>query len=112
MVKAESILKWNVEGSLLKKLKVIRAQILSKNSDAIAIEDKDLHVTLAGGPGWNKMNPRYNSLLPQLLNITLGIVTIQGFLFGVGKIIFGELLFGVSVICLAILSVTMLIKRI
>ena len=55
MVKAESILKWSVEGSLLKKLKVIRAQILSKNSDAVAIEDKDLHVTLAAGSGWNKI---------------------------------------------------------
>jgi len=55
MIKVESILKWTVEGSLLKKLKMIRAQILSKNPDAVAISDKDLHVTLASGPGWQKL---------------------------------------------------------
>ena len=55
MIKVESVLKWTVEGSLLKKLKMIRAQILSKNSDAVAIPDKDLHVILAGGSGWEKL---------------------------------------------------------
>ena len=55
MIKVESILKWTVEGSLLKKLKMIRAQILSKNPDAVAIPDKDLHVTLASGPSWQKL---------------------------------------------------------
>ncbi len=55
MIKVESILKWTVEGSLLKKLKMIRAQILSKNPDAVAISDKDLHVTLASGSGWQKL---------------------------------------------------------
>ena len=55
MIKVESILKWTVEGSLLKKLKMIRAQILSKNPDAVAIPDKDLHVTLASGSGWQKL---------------------------------------------------------
>ena len=54
MIKVESILKWTVEGSLLKKLKLIRSQVLNKNSDAVAIPDKDLHVTLAAGPGWKK----------------------------------------------------------
>ena len=34
---------------------MIRAQILSKNSDAVAIPDKDLHVILAGGSGWEKL---------------------------------------------------------
>ena len=51
MIKVESILKWKVEGSLLKKLKMVRAQILSKNSDAVAISDNDLHITLAAGTG-------------------------------------------------------------
>ena len=55
MIKVESILKWTVEGSLLKKLKMVRAQILSKNPDAVAIPDKDLHVTLASGPSWQKL---------------------------------------------------------
>ena len=55
MIKIESILKWTVEGSLLKKLKMVRAQILSKNPDAVAISDKDLHVTLASGKEWIKL---------------------------------------------------------
>ena len=58
MIKVESILKWTVEGSLLKKLKMVRAQILSKNPDAVAISDKDLHITLASGSGWQKLKSR------------------------------------------------------
>ena len=58
MIKVESILKWKVEGSLLKKLKMVRAQILSKNSDAVAISDNDLHITLAAGTGWQKLKSR------------------------------------------------------
>ena len=58
MIKVESILKWTVEGSLLKKLKMVRAQILSKNPDAVAISDKDLHITLASGSGWQKLRSR------------------------------------------------------
>jgi len=58
MIKVESILKWTVEGSLLKKLKMVRAQILSKNSDAVAISDNDLHITLAAGAGWQKLRSR------------------------------------------------------
>jgi len=58
MIKVESILKWKVEGSLLKKLKMVRAQILSKNPDAKAIPDKDLHITLAAGSGWQKLRSR------------------------------------------------------
>jgi len=58
VIKVESILKWKVEGSLLKKLKMVRAQILSKNSDAIAISDNDLHITLAAGAGWQKLRSR------------------------------------------------------
>jgi len=58
VIKVESILKWKVEGSLLKKLKMVRAQILSKNSDAVAISDNDLHITLAAGAGWQKLRSR------------------------------------------------------
>lgn len=64
------------------------------------------------GPGWKKVNPQYISILPQLLNIILGIIIIQGFLFGIGNIIFEKLLFGLLSICLAIISVIILLKRI
>ena len=50
MVKVESILKWKLEGPVLKKIKMMRAQILNKNEDAVAIPDSDLHITLASGP--------------------------------------------------------------
>ena len=55
MIKVESILKWKVEGPIMKKIKMIRSQILNKNSDAVALSDEDLHVTLASGPGWQKL---------------------------------------------------------
>lgn len=58
MIKVESILKWKVDGALLKKLKMVRAQILSKNPDAIAIPDTDLHITLASGSGWKTLRGR------------------------------------------------------
>ena len=47
-----------MEGPILKKLKMIRSQILSKNSDAVALSDEDLHVTLASGPGWQKLKSK------------------------------------------------------
>ena len=37
---------------------MVRAQILSKNSDAVAIPDSDLHITLAAGSGWQKLRSR------------------------------------------------------
>ena len=37
---------------------MVRAQILSKNSDAVAISDSDLHITLAAGTGWQKLRSR------------------------------------------------------
>ena len=55
MVKVESILKWKLEGPVLKKIKMMRAQILNKNEDAVALPDSDLHVTLASGPGWKEI---------------------------------------------------------
>ena len=58
MVKVESILKWKLEGPILKKIKLMRSQILSKNEDAVAIPDGDLHVTLASGSGWQDMRKR------------------------------------------------------
>ena len=37
---------------------MVRAQILSKNSDAVALSDDDLHITLAAGSGWQKLRSR------------------------------------------------------
>ena len=61
MVKVESILKWKLEGPILKKIKLMRSQILSKNEDAVALPDSDLHVTLASGPGWKEIRRQAKS---------------------------------------------------
>jgi hypothetical protein len=61
MVKVESILKWKLEGPVLKKIKLMRSQILSKNEDAVALPDSDLHVTLASGPGWKEIRRQAKS---------------------------------------------------
>ena len=58
MVKVESVLKWKVGGSLLKKIKLLRKQILSKNPDAVALPDDQLHVTLASGDSWKSVRKR------------------------------------------------------
>ncbi len=61
MVKVESVLKWKVGGSLLKKIKLLRKQILSKNPDAKALPDDQLHVTLASGDSWKSVRKRAKS---------------------------------------------------
>ena len=61
MVKVESVLKWKAGGPLLKKLKLLRAQVLSKNEEAVAIPDDQLHITLASGPEWKKIRSRAKS---------------------------------------------------
>jgi len=45
----------------LKKIKLMRSQILSKNEDAVALPDGDLHVTLASGPGWKEIRRQAKS---------------------------------------------------
>ena len=47
-----------------------------------------------------------------LVNIIMAIIVIQGFLFGVGKIIFGELLLGSIWFISACISIIILLKRI
>ena len=64
------------------------------------------------GPGWKNINSNYESIIPLLLNTILGIITIQTFLFGSGKIIFGELLIGLSWLMLGMFSLIILLKRI
>ena len=61
MVKVESVLKWKAGGPLLKKLKLLRAQVLSQNEEAVAIPDDQLHITLASGPEWKKIRSRAKS---------------------------------------------------
>ena len=69
MVKVESILKWKLEGPVLKKPKMMRAQILNKNEDAVAIPDSDLHITLASGPGWKEIRKQAKASDLSLIHI-------------------------------------------
>lgn len=62
MVKVESVLKWKVGGSLLKKIKLLRKQVLSKNPDAVAIPDDQLHVTMASGDSWKSIRKKWQRL--------------------------------------------------
>ena len=64
------------------------------------------------GIGWNKINTNNQKMLPAIINAILGVISIQGFLFGVGKIIFGELLLGIIWFIFACISIIILLKRI
>ena len=55
MLEKGDILKWNLEGPILKKVKLLRDRVLNKNEDAVGIPDGDLHITLAAGPIWSKV---------------------------------------------------------
>ena len=55
MLEKGDILKWNLEGPILKKVKLLRDRVLNKNEDAVGIPDGDLHITLAAGPNWSKL---------------------------------------------------------
>ena len=55
MLEKGDILKWNLEGPILKKVKLLRDRVLNKNEDAVGIPDGDLHITLAAGPNWSKV---------------------------------------------------------
>ena len=46
MLEKGDILKWNLEGPILKKVKLLRDRVLNKNEDAVGIPDGDLHITL------------------------------------------------------------------
>ena len=61
MLEKGDILKWNLEGPILKKVKLLRDRVLNKNEDAVGIPDGDLHITLAAGPNWSKVKREANS---------------------------------------------------
>jgi len=61
------------------------------------------------GEGWNPVReqsktflPRPDSLWPQIGQVVMGIVSVYGFLFGIGKLIYGDYLFGLILLLVAI----------
>ncbi len=62
-----------------------------------------------GGNGWNPVRehsktflPRADSLAPQIGQALMGVVAVYGLLFGIGKFIYGEYLFGFILVAVAI----------
>ena len=66
----------------------------------------------AGAPCGGSVMNYYGSIYPSLINVCLGLITIHGFLFGVGKILFQETLLGCSMVVVAVFTMVLLIKRI
>ena len=65
------------------------------------------------GNGWKKItNTSNGSIIPNLINVFLGLLTIQGFLFGIGKIILQDIYLGIGILIVGILAMLLLIKRI
>ena len=65
------------------------------------------------GNGWKKIsNKHYQSLIPSLINVFLGLIAIQGFLFGTGKILLQDTYLGISILFLGIVAMIVLVKRI
>jgi len=58
-VEAESILKYYPSPKEVKYLRSIRHKLIKKNPDMKPIGDDQLHVTLAGGPGWKKISSEF-----------------------------------------------------
>ncbi len=62
-----------------------------------------------GGNGWNPVReqsknflPRPEALWPQIAQALMGIVSVYGFLFGIGKLVYGEIGMGVLLLVIAI----------
>ena len=65
------------------------------------------------GNGWSKVtNSSNGSILPSLLNVFLGLITIQGFLFGAGKILLQETYTGILMLFAGITAMILLVRRI
>ena len=65
------------------------------------------------GNGWSKVtNSSNGSILPSLLNVFLGLITIQGFLFGTGKILLQETYIGILMLFAGITAMILLVRRI
>ena len=65
------------------------------------------------GNGWKKItNTSNGSIIPSLINVFLGLVAIQGFLFGTGKIILQDTYLGIGILIAGIVAMLLLIKRI
>ena len=65
------------------------------------------------GNGWKKIsNKHYHSLTSSLINVFLGLIAIQGFLFGTGKILLQDTYLGILILFSGVAAMIILVKRI
>ncbi|MBC8213730.1 MAG: Na+:solute symporter [Candidatus Marinimicrobia bacterium] len=65
------------------------------------------------GPGWELFSDgKAESILPALVNVQLGVISVLGFLFGVGNLIFGNTAIGCVLFATALISIKYLVGRI
>ena len=85
----------------------VTVTLFSPNTDQSVLESFFRKVR-PGGPGWKRVRsqipetlPASDALSPQLTSLIMGIATVYGFLFGIGRLIYGELLFGIVLVVVA-----------
>jgi hypothetical protein len=85
----------------------VTVTLFSPNTDQSVLESFFRKVR-PGGPGWKRVRsqipetlPASDALGPQLTSLIMGIATVYGFLFGIGRLIYGELLFGIVLVVVA-----------
>jgi Na+/proline symporter len=85
----------------------VTVTLFSPNTDQSVLESFFRKVR-PGGPGWRRVRsqipetlPASDALGPQLTSLIMGIATVYGFLFGIGRLIYGELLFGIVLVVVA-----------
>ena len=71
-----------------------------------------------GGPGWTRVRnqipetlPESDPLVPQLTSLIMGIASVYGFLFGIGRLIYGDILVGVALVVMASILGYILVAR-
>ena len=95
----------------------VTVTLLSPNTDQGVLESFYRKVR-PGGPGWKRVRnqipetlPESDALAPQLTSLIMGIATVYGFLFGIGRLIYGDLLVGISLVVVATVLAYVLVTK-
>ncbi|MBK1875844.1 sodium:solute symporter family protein [Pelagicoccus mobilis] len=90
--------------------------LLTSPSERTVLERFYLKVRPAG-PGWSSVRsrigmsiPESDPLAPQFVNVALGIAAVYGFLFGIGKMLYGETVFACCVLTVSGLFASKLVR--
>ena len=71
-----------------------------------------------GGPGWVRVRqqipealPKSDALAPQFTSLLMGISSVYGFLFGIGRLIYGDMLMGGAIVIIAAVLAYFVVTR-